>query len=130
MLFMAIVSKKIHYFEPSQYHHQLHLNPLEQPNSEYMLHNTSSNFSPKISELAWSLSETSFIMSSLLLELSTIMADNFESMFKSEKHSKKTLEREYLSCGDGKWINLKKKNINLVNYIKHKVNKLPWESKN
>ena len=64
-------------------------------------------------------------MSSLLLELSTVMADNFESMFKSEKHSKKTLEREYLSCGDGKWINLKKININLVNYIKHKVKKLP-----
>ena len=52
MLFLAIVSKKIHYFEPSQYHHQLHLNPLEQPNSEYMLHNTCNNFSPKISELA------------------------------------------------------------------------------
>ena len=40
MFFLVIVSKRIHYFEPSQYHHQLHLNPLEQPNSEYMLHNT------------------------------------------------------------------------------------------
>ena len=33
----------------------------------------------------------------LLLELFTVMTDNFKSMFQLERHFKKILEREYLS---------------------------------
>ena len=54
-------------------------------------------------------------MPSLLLALSTAMVDNFKSMFQLERHSKRILEREYLSCGDGIRMNLKKININMVN---------------